>query len=65
MRGTNAAVVGILAAALYDPVWTGAVGTPRDFALAAVAFVLLTVWMAPPWSVVVLTALGGLVLAPG
>jgi chromate transporter len=65
MRGTNAAVVGILAAALYDPVWTGAVGTPRDFALAAVAFVLLTVWRAPPWSVVVLTALGGLVLAPG
>jgi chromate transporter len=65
MRGTNAAVVGILAAALYDPVWTGAVGTPRDFVLAAVAFVLLTVWRAPPWSVVVLTALGGLVLAPG
>ena len=65
MRGTNAAVVGILAAALYDPVWTGAVGTPRDLALAAVAFVLLTVWRAPPWSVVVLTALGGLVLAPG
>ncbi|MBB2964857.1 chromate transporter [Methylobacterium sp. R2-1] len=65
MRGTNAAVVGILGAALYDPVWTGAVGSPRDFALAAIAFVLLTVWKAPPWSVVVLTALGGLVLASG
>ncbi|BAU90006.1 chromate transporter [Methylorubrum populi] len=65
MRGTNAAVVGILAAALYDPVWTGAVVAPRDFAIAAVAFVLLTVWRAPPWSVVVLTVLGSLVLAPG
>jgi len=62
MRGTNAAVVGILGAALYDPVWTGAVGSPRDFALAALAFVLLTVWKAPPWSVVVLTALGGLAI---
>lgn len=63
MRGTNAAVVGILGAALYDPVWTGAVGSPRDFALAALAFVLLTVWKAPPWSVVVFTALSGLALA--
>lgn len=53
MRGANAAVVGILAAALYDPVWTGAVLAPPDFALALGGFLLLTVWRAPPWVVVV------------
>lgn len=63
MRGTNAAVVGILGAALYDPVWTSAVGNSRDFAIAAVAFVLLTIWKAPPWIVVALTAAGGIWLA--
>ncbi|MHC2019821.1 chromate efflux transporter [Methylobacterium sp. CM6247] len=59
MRGANAAVVGILAAALYDPLWTGAVLGPRDFALAAGAFLLLTIGAAPPWIVVVLTAASG------
>ncbi|KAB7786509.1 Chromate transport protein ChrA [Methylorubrum populi] len=39
-RGTNTAVAGVLGAAFYDPVWTGAVGGPQDFALATVAFVL-------------------------
>jgi chromate transporter len=57
MRGTNAAVVGILATALYTPVWTSAVLTPRDFALALGGFLLLTIWKAPPWIVVAL--LGG------
>jgi len=56
MRGTNAAVVGILGAALYNPVWTSAVLTPRDFALALAGFLLLTVWKSPPWIVVVLLA---------
>ena len=59
MRGSNAAVVGILAAALYNPVWTGAVLTPRDFALALAGFLLLTVWQLPPWGVVVLLAGAG------
>ncbi|CAN7703669.1 chromate efflux transporter [Bradyrhizobium sp. LjRoot220] len=59
MRGTNAAVVGILAAALYHPVWTSAVVTPRDFALALAGFLLLTVWKWPPWIVVVLLAGAG------
>jgi chromate transporter len=59
MRGTNAAVVGILAAALYSPVWTSAVLTPRDFALALTGFLLLTVWKLPPWVVVVLLAGAG------
>jgi chromate transporter len=63
MRGANAAVVGILAAALYDPVWTSAILTPRDFVLVVLAFVLLAVWKLPPWIVVAVTAAGGAVLA--
>lgn len=59
MRGANAAVVGILGAALYNPVWVSAILTPYDFALAVLGFVLLTVWKAPPWVVVVLLAVGG------
>jgi chromate transporter len=59
MRGSNAAVVGILGAALYNPVWTSAVLTPRDFALALAGFLLLTVWKMPPWIVVVLLAGAG------
>jgi chromate transporter len=62
MRGANAAVVGILGAALYNPVWTSAVLTPRDFALALGGFLLLTVWKAPPWIVVVLLAAAGALL---
>jgi chromate transporter len=59
MRGTNAAVVGILGAALYNPVWTSAVLSPRDFALALAGFLLLTVWKLPPWIVVVVLAGAG------
>jgi chromate transporter len=57
MLGTNAAVVGLLGAALYNPVWTGAVQSPMDFAIASVAFVLLIAWQAPPLLVVTLSAL--------
>lgn len=56
LRGINAAVVGILLAALYHPVWTNAIFTPRDFALALAAFLVLMFWKWPPWLVVVLTA---------
>jgi chromate transporter len=63
MRGVNAAVVGLLGAALYDPVWTSSVKTPGDFGIALVGFVLLTVWRAPPLVVVVISALGGIALA--
>jgi len=59
MRGTNAAVVGILGAALYNPVWTSAILTSRDFALALLGFLLLTVWKMPSWAVVVLLAGAG------
>ena len=59
MAGVNAAVVGLLLAALYNPVWTSAILGPRDFALGVAAFVLLAWWKVPPWLVVVLAALGG------
>jgi chromate transporter len=62
MRGANAAVVGILGAALYSPVWTSAVLAPQDFALALAGFVLLIVWKTPPWMVVVLLAASGVIL---
>ncbi len=63
MRGTNAAVVGVLAAALYNPVWTSAILGPRDFALAAAGFVLLTVWRAPPlWVVAGMTVIAAVLL---
>lgn len=63
MAGINAAVVGILGAALYDPVWTSAILSLKDFALAVIAFVLLMVWKAPPWIGVVATAVGAAVFA--
>lgn len=59
IRGTNAAVVGILGAALYDPVWTGSILSGGDFALAVGGFLLLTVWRAPSWIVVLLLAAAG------
>jgi chromate transporter len=62
MRGVNAAVVGLLGAALYNPVWTSSVKTPGDFGIALVGFVLLTVWRAPPLVVVIISALGGIAL---
>ena len=65
MRGVNAAVVGLLGAALYNPVWTSSVKTPGDFGIALVGFVLLTVWRAPPLVVVIISALGGIALAEG
>jgi len=51
MRGTNAAVVGVLGAALYNPVWTSAVAGPVDFAIVTIGFVLLTVWRLAPLTV--------------
>ena len=62
MQGANAAVVGVLGAALYDPVFTSAVVDPKSFALALTCFVLLTVWKTPPWLVVIVGALGGILI---
>ena len=63
LAGTNAAVVGLLLAALYQPVWTSAIHTPPDFGLALVAWVALMFWKWPPWLVVLGSAVGGAVLA--
>ncbi len=63
LKGVNAAVVGLLLAALYHPVWTAGITSARDFALAIAAFLLLFMWQTPPWLVVILTAIGGAGLA--
>jgi chromate transporter len=65
MRGVNAAVVGLLGAALYNPVWTTSVKGPGDFGIALVGFVLLTTWQTPPLVVVAISAIGGMALALG
>ncbi len=62
LKGINAAVVGLLLAALYSPVWTSAVHASADFALGLVAFLLLVFWKWPPWLVVVLGALGAQII---
>lgn len=62
MRGANAAVVGILAAALYSPVFSTAITGPGPFALALVCFVLLIAWKLPPWVIVIVGAAGGVLL---
>jgi len=63
LKGVNAAVVGLLLAALYNPVWVSTIRAPADFALALVAFLLLVFWRMPPWMVVLLGALGAAALA--
>ena len=61
--GVNASVVGILIAALYNPIWTSAIHAPIDFALAAILFSMLVYWKLPPWVVVLSGAIGGLFLS--
>ena len=63
LGGVNAAVVGLLLAALYDPVWTSAIFGPGDFALALIALVALMVWKLPPWLVVLAGGIAGWALA--
>ncbi len=63
MQGANAAVVGILGAALYSPVFTSAIRDLREFALALACFILLMAWKAPPWAVVIVAAAGGVGLS--
>lgn len=62
LRGVNAAVVGVLLAALYDPIWTSAIFKPEDAALALVVFGLLMVWKVPPIGVVIVSAIGGVII---
>jgi chromate transporter len=63
LSGVNAAVVGLLLAALYRPVWTTGITDAADFALASAAFLLLFMWQTPPWLVVMLSALAGAAIA--
>ena len=63
LAGVNAAVVGLLLAALYDPVWTSAIFGPGDFMLALIALVALMVWKLPPWLVVLTGGVAGWALA--
>ncbi|WP_257348370.1 chromate efflux transporter [Pseudalkalibacillus decolorationis] len=60
--GVNAAVVGILIAAFYHPIWTSSIFEPVDFAFAAILFSMLVYWKLPPWVVVVVGAIGGSIL---
>lgn len=62
VSGINAAVVGLLGAALYNPLWVSSVRSSADVAIALVAFILLTVWRAPPLIVVILGGVGGIAL---
>jgi chromate transporter len=62
LRGINAAVVGLLLAALYSPVFTSAITSAADLALALGAFCLLMFWKVPPWAVVALSAAAGSIL---
>lgn len=63
LMGVNAAVVGILLSALYQPVWTSAILKPSDFCLGLIAFVALMYWKVAPWIVVVATGLLAWLLA--
>ena len=63
LMGVNAAVVGLLVAALYSPVWTSAILAPQDFALALIALVALIFWKLPPWLVVIGCGAGGWLLS--
>ncbi|PWW28458.1 chromate transporter [Cytobacillus oceanisediminis] len=62
LMGVNAAVVGILIAAFYHPIWTSSILEPADFAFAAVLFSMLVYWKLPPWVIVVTGAIGGNIL---
>jgi chromate transporter len=62
LLGTNAAVVGILLAALYDPVWLTGIHGRADFVIGLGAFGLLLFWKAPSWLVVILSAVAGIYL---
>jgi chromate transporter len=62
LAGVNAAVVGLLLAALYQPVWTSAIVQAQDFGLALVALVALMFWKLPPWLVVIGSGVAGWLL---
>lgn len=62
LMGVNAAVVGILISAFYNPIWTSSIFTPSDFAFAAILFSMLVYWKLPPWVIVIAGIVGGCLL---
>ncbi|MFY4773618.1 chromate efflux transporter [Metabacillus sp. RGM 3146] len=62
LQGINAAVVGILIAAFYQPIWTSSIFSPADFAFASILFSLLAFWKLPPWVIVLIGIIGGTIL---
>ncbi|MFS0868995.1 chromate transporter [Paenibacillus xylanilyticus] len=62
LTGINAAVVGILLAALYQPLWTTAIITPADFSLVSILFIMLVFWKFPPWVIVFAGIFGGMLI---
>lgn len=65
VMGVNAAVIGILLSALYNPIWTSSILRAQDLALAAILFAMLAFWKLPPWIVVLTGAIGGVLLSIG
>lgn len=63
LLGVNASVVGILISALYTPIWTSAIKSSMDFALAAILFFMLVYWKLPPWVIVLTGAVGGFIIS--
>lgn len=63
LMGVNAAVIGILIAALYHPIWTSSILTATDFAFAAFLFTMIAYWKLPPWVIVLTGAIGGYLLS--
>jgi chromate transporter len=63
LMGVNAAVVGLLISAFYNPIWTSTIIKPLDFAFAAILFSMLVYWKLPPWVIVVTGAIGGLLMS--
>ncbi|MCG7378731.1 chromate transporter [Paenibacillus sp. ACRSA] len=61
--GVNAAVVGLLISAFYQPIWTSTILNPLDFAFAAILFSMLVYWKLPPWLIVVTGAIGGTLIS--
>ncbi|MDR7071930.1 chromate transporter [Fictibacillus barbaricus] len=61
LTGVNAAVVGLLLAAFYDPLWTSTIKAPLDFVLSAIAFTALVIWKLPPWMIVAAAVIGGII----
>ncbi|MCD9020989.1 chromate efflux transporter [Cohnella silvisoli] len=63
LNGVNASVVGILFAALYNPVWTSTVHDKVDLIFVGIGFLLLVIWKCPPWLLVTLAAVFGWILS--